>query len=131
MKHPHDVPRPTESELDILNIIWDRGPSTVRQVHDYLSQTKPSQYTTTLKLMQIMAEKGLLRRDETDRSHVYQAQHERGKVQQQLATHLMNRVFGGSAQELLVGALGGRRASKKELAELRQILADHEKGTKR
>ena len=131
MKHPHDIPRPTESELDILNIIWDRGPSTVRQVHDYLSQFKPSQYTTTLKLMQIMADKGLLRRDETDRSRIYHAQHERGKVQQQLAAHLMNRVFGGSAQELLVGALGGRRASKKELAELRQILADHEKGTKR
>ena len=116
---------------NILHIIWNLGPSTVRQVHEYLSQTKPSQYTTTLKLMQIMADKGLLKRDETDRSHVYHAQYERGAVLQQMAVHLMDRVFGGSARELLMGALGGRRASKKELAELRQILSDHEKGTKR
>lgn len=126
-----ETPRPTESELDILNILWDRGPATVRQVHEYLSKTKPSQYTTTLKIMQILSEKGLLERDEKDRSHVYHPRVTREEVQQQMAAHLMNRVFGGSARSLLVGALGVKRASKKELAELRQIIDEHGKGKKR
>jgi BlaI family penicillinase repressor len=124
------TPKPTDSELDILNILWDHGPSTVRLVHEYLSQTKPSQYTTTLKLMQIMAEKGLVVRDETDRSHVYEPVINREQVQQQFAGHLMDRVFGGSAHSLLMGALGTRKASKKEIAELRQLLKEHEKGSK-
>src|SRR5262245_51818796 len=131
MKTRQSLPRPTESEFDILSILWDHGPATVRQVHDYLSQTKPSQYTTTLKLMQIMAEKGLLGRDETDRSHVYHPRIQREQVQQQMAAHLMDRVFGGSARGLLQGALGVKRASKKELAELRQIIEEHEKGKTR
>jgi predicted transcriptional regulator len=122
---------PTESELDILNILWDHGAATVRQVHDYLSKTKPSQYTTTLKLMQIMAEKGLVERDETDRSHVYTPRLTRETVQRQMAANLMNRVFGGSARSLLLGALEAKRASKKELADLRQLIDDHEKGNKR
>ena len=125
------LPKPTDSEYDILNILWDHGAATVRQVHDYLSQKKPSQYTTTLKLMQIMAEKGLVERDETDRSHVYKPVVGREQVQQELAAHLMNRVFGGSARSLLLGALGAKRASKKELAELRQLIDDHEKESKR
>jgi predicted transcriptional regulator len=128
MGNINETPRPTESELDILNILWDHGPATVRQVHESLSKMKPSQYTTTLKIMQILAEKGLLTRDETDRSHVYHPRLSRQEVQQQMATHLMNRVFGGSARSLLVGALGGRKASKKELAELRQLLDEHESG---
>ena len=123
--------RPTDSELDILNILWDRGPLTVRQVHDYLSERKESQYTTTLKLMQIMAEKGLVVRDETSRSHIYEPVVEREHVQQQMAADLMARAFGGSARSLLMGALGARKASKKEIAELRQLLEEHEKGGKR
>jgi predicted transcriptional regulator len=123
-------PRPTESELDILNILWTRGPATVRQVHEELSQIKPSQYTTTLKLMQIMAEKGLLHRDETDRSHVYRPVVERTEAQRQMVGHLMERAFGGSARDLLIGALGAKRTSKKELADLKRLIEDHEKGKK-
>jgi predicted transcriptional regulator len=130
MTPPKDLPRPTESELEILNILWERGPSTVRQVHERLAETKKSQYTTTLKLMQIMAEKGLLARDESERSHVYKPNIERNQVQQQFAGYLLDRVFGGSARSLLIGALGARRASKKELAELRAMLDDYEKGRK-
>jgi predicted transcriptional regulator len=130
MTPPKDLPRPTESELEILNILWERGPSTVRQVHERLAETKKSQYTTTLKLMQIMAEKCLLARDESERSHVYKPNIERNQVQQQFAGYLLDRVFGGSARSLLIGALGARRASKKELAELRAMLDDYEKGRK-
>jgi predicted transcriptional regulator len=122
--------RPTEAELDILNILWTRGPATVRQVHEELSQIKPSQYTTTLKLMQIMAEKGLLHRDETDRSHVYRPVVERTEAQRQMVGHLMERAFGGSARDLLIGALGAKRTSKKELADLKRLIEDHEKGKK-
>ena len=124
-------PLPTESEFDILTILWDHGAATVRQVHEYLSQTKPSQYTTTLKLMQIMAEKGIVERDETDRSHIYTPRVDREWVQRQMAANLMNRVFGGSTRSLLLGALGAKRASKKELAELRLLLDEHEKENKR
>ena len=122
--------RPTDSELDIFNILWNRGPSTVRQVHEELSQTKPSQYTTTLKLMQIMADKGLLKRDETDRSHVYHPAVERTEAQQQMVAHLMDRAFGGSARDLLLGALGAKPTSRKELANLKRLIEDHEKGKK-
>jgi len=124
------ITKPTDAELDILNILWNSGPATVRQVHELLALIKPSQYTTTLKLMQIMAEKGLLERDETDRSHVYHTCFPRERVQRQLAGQLMDRVFGGSARSLLQGALNAKKTSKKELAELRQILEDHEKGLK-
>jgi predicted transcriptional regulator len=124
------VPKPTEAEIDILSILWETGPATVRQVHERISQTKPSQYTTTLKLLQIMTGKGLVERDETDRSHVYKARVQRKQLQRQLATTLMNRVFGGSVRDLLVGALGGR-ASREELAELKQLLKEYEKGGKR
>jgi predicted transcriptional regulator len=131
MKDSTNSPKPTDAELDILNILWNYGAATVRQVHEHLAQIKPSQYTTTLKLMQIMAEKGLLERDETDRSHIYHTCFPRERVQRQLAAHLMDRVFGGSARNLLQGALDARKTSKKELAELRQILEDYEKGRKR
>src|SRR5262249_29573217 len=131
MTNPKKLPKPTDAEYDILQILWDRGPSTVRVVHDDLSQTKPSQYTTTLKLMQVMAEKGLVERDETNRSHIYHPQITREQAQRQIAGHLLNRVFGGSARSLLVGALGAKRTSKKELAELRQLLEEHERESKR
>jgi predicted transcriptional regulator len=122
--------RPTDSELEILNILWDRGSATVRQVHEDLSRNKSSQYTTTLKLMQIMAGKGLLHRDDTDRSHVYRPAVDRAQAQQQMVAHLMNRAFGGSARDLLLGALGAKRTSKKELADLKQLIEEHEKGKK-
>jgi predicted transcriptional regulator len=124
-------PRPTDAELDILHLLWELGPATVRQVHERLAATKPSQYTTTLKLMQIMADKGLLERDESARSHVYRAALEREQVQQQVAGYLLDRVFGGSARSLLMGALAARKASPEELDSLRRMLQDYEKGPKK
>ncbi|HEX4999200.1 MAG TPA: BlaI/MecI/CopY family transcriptional regulator [Terriglobia bacterium] len=118
--------RPTDAELEILNILWTTGPATVRHVHESLSKTKPSQYTTTLKLMQIMAEKGILDRDESERSHVYAPALSREDAQRRMAGHLMTRAFGGSLRSLVVGALGGRAATKSELAELRQLIAEFE-----
>lgn len=120
--------KPTEAELDILNILWTEGPSTVRQVHERLERAKPSQYTTTLKIMQIMAEKGLVERDERARSHVYRAGLPKERVQRQMAGYLLDRVFGGSARSLLLGALSAKPASPKELDELRQLLDQYEKG---
>jgi len=131
MSTPKKVPKPTEAEYDIFQILWECGSATVREVHEHLSKKKPSQYTTTLKLMQVMAEKGLLKRDETNRSHVYHPQITREQAQQQIAGHILNRVFGGSARSLLLGALGAKPASKKELAELRQLIDEHERGRKR
>jgi predicted transcriptional regulator len=127
---PPEPAKPTEAELDILHIVWDLGPVTVRQVHDRLERLKPSQYTTTLKLMQIMAEKGLLLRDESARSHVYRAGWPRERIQQQIAGHLLNRVFGGSARSLMLGALSSKKTSARELAELRRTLDEYEKGRK-
>ena len=124
-------PRPTDAELEILTILWSRGPITVREVHEVLSARKPTQYTTVLKMLQIMSEKGLLERSEIDRSHVYAPAVAREHVQHQLASTLMHRAFGGSAHNLLVGALGAKGASKKELAELRQLIDDYEKGERR
>ncbi len=121
-------PRPTDAELEILNILWQTGPATVRRVHEELATTKPSQYTTTLKLMQIMAGKGLLDRDERERSHVYGPTVGREHAQRQIAGHLMERAFAGSLRSLVVGALGGRRATRGELAELRALIEEHEKG---
>jgi predicted transcriptional regulator len=126
-----NVSRPTDSEFEILTILWEHGPGTVRQVHDRLSETKPSQYTTTLKLLQIMTKKGLVERDESERSHVYRAAAGREEVLRQMAGQLLNRVFGGSARNLLLGALSAKRATKKELAELRELIDEHEKGRKR
>jgi len=124
------TPRPTDAEIDILAILWELGSATVRQVHERISQTKPTQYTTTLKLLQNMTAKGLVERDDTDRSHVYEPLVRREDLQRQLAKNLMNRLFGGSPRDLLMGALGGR-ASKEELAELKQFLKDYERGGKR
>ena len=108
---PHPTPpRPTDAELEILSVLWRLGPSTVREVHDVLSKERPIQYTTTLKLMQIMAEKGLLERDESARSHVYSVRQPRERTQTQLAGHLLDRAFGGSARNLLLGALSAKKA---------------------
>jgi len=123
-------PRPTDAELEILKVLWKKGPSTVRDVHAAMQARKPTQYTTTLRVMQIMAEKGLLLRDETDRAHVYTPAVEFEKVQHEMVGSLIDRLFGGSAEGLLVGALNARPASKKELARMRQMLDEHQKGKK-
>jgi BlaI family transcriptional regulator, penicillinase repressor len=127
----NQLPRPTDSELRILNILWNRGPSSVRAVHDELQSDKTSQYTTTLKLMQIMTDKGLISRQDIDRVHVYRPRNSREETQRQLAGHLMKHAFGGSARSLLMGALGTKPASAKELSELRQFIDDHEKRSRR
>jgi BlaI family transcriptional regulator, penicillinase repressor len=124
------TPRPTDAELEILTVLWSRGASTVREVHDVIGHRKPAQYTTTLKLMQIMADKGLVRRDEKQRAHVYEASRSREWTQRQLAGDLLERGFFGSAKSLLMGALSARKASKEELAELRAFLDEYERGNK-
>jgi BlaI family transcriptional regulator, penicillinase repressor len=107
-----------------------RGPSTVREVHEIINRRKPTQYSTVLKFLQIMDEKGLVRRDDRQRAHIYEASEPNERTQQQLASDLLQRAFGGSARSLLMGALSARKASKQELAELRKLLDDYEKGTR-
>ncbi len=123
--------RPTDAQLEILKILWDRGPLTVRQVHEELSRAKPSQYTTTLKMMQVMTDRGLVSRDERERSHVYHPLIRREDAQQQLASDLMNRVFAGSAQRLLVSALGAKPASLKEIDALKDFIEQYRRRTKK
>lgn len=118
--------RPTEAELAILAVLWSRGPSTVREVHDELGREKASSYTTTLKLLQIMADKGLVRRDESQRAHVYAAREAPEKTQAQLVHDLVDRAFAGSAARLVMHALSGKRATAKELAEIRRLLDEAE-----
>ena len=127
---PNQPPRPTDAELEILTVLWSRGPSTVREVHDTILRRRTAQYTTVLKLLQIMAEKGLVRRDEKQRAHVYEAGRPREWTQKQLAGDLLQRAFAGSAKSLLMGALSARKASREELAELRELLDEFEKGAK-
>jgi predicted transcriptional regulator len=125
-----DPPRPTDAELEILTVLWSRGPSTVRDVHEAITARRSAQYTTVLKLMQIMADKGLVRRDESQRAHVYTASRPREWTQRQLAGDLLQRAFGGSARGLLMGALAARKASRQEIEEMRRLLDEHEKGAK-
>ena len=119
------LPRPTDAELAILRVLWDQGPSTVRQVHAALADARETGYTTTLKLMQIMAEKGLVTRDETARTHVYSARVARDITQRQLVSDLMNRAFGGSAAELVMQALNVQKTSNEELSEIRRLIEEH------
>src|SRR5881396_2994335 len=119
--------RPTDSELEILTVLWSRGASTVREVYETLRRRRKSaQYATVLKFMQIMAQKGLLKRDDTDRAHVYEPIHPREAIQQQLAGDLIERGFGGSMKNFMIGALSARKATKEELAELRKLLDEHQ-----
>lgn len=122
------LPKPTDAELAILRVLWARGPSTVRQVHDALTSARPTGYTTTLKLLQIMAEKGLVRRDESDRTHVYAARATEEQTQKQLTQDLLDRAFDGSAMKLVMQALSSRRASREELVEIRDLLDKAERG---
>jgi len=120
-------PKPTASELEILHILWERGPSTVREVHEALSAHKPIGYTSVLKLMQIMTAKGTVRRDEQQRAHVYEAVQPAEKTKRQLAADVLQRVFDGSASELMMHALAGRKTSKEEVEEMRRLLDDYER----
>ena len=125
-----EPPRPTDAELEILTVLWSIGPATVRDVYNVISRRRTAQYSTVLTFMQIMAEKGLVRREETQRAHIYEAAKPREWTQQQLAGDLLKRAFSGSAKALLIGALAARKASKKELAEMRQLLDEHRAGKK-
>jgi len=123
----HSTQKPTTSELEILQVLWTQGPSTVREVHEILSEKREMGYTNVLKLMQIMTEKGLVRRNETQRAHVYEVCQPAEKTKRNLAADVMERVFDNSASELMMHALAGRRASKEEIAELRRLINEHER----
>jgi predicted transcriptional regulator len=125
------APKPTSAELAILQILWQRGPSTVRDIHNAWDQQNPVGYTTVLKLLQIMTEKGLVERDERARAHVYKATSDREQTQSHLVRDLVDRVFGGSAAQLAMRALSERKASKKEIAEIREMLDSFEKGNRK
>jgi BlaI family penicillinase repressor len=115
-------PRPTDAELAILRVLWTRGASTVRQVHESLSRERPAAYTTALKMLQIMTEKGLVRRDESDRTHIYQSRLTEEQTQRQLVRDLLDRAFGGSSSKLVLQALSAKRATAEELGEIRRLL---------
>jgi predicted transcriptional regulator len=114
--------RPTDGELEILDVLWQAGPCTVRQVYEQLSKEKSVGYTTILKLMQIMADKRLVVRDERQRTHVYRARAPREQTQRQIVGDLLKRVFGGSAHALVLQALSAKKATPQELTEIRQVL---------
>ena len=118
-------PRPTDAELAILGVLWTRGASTVRQVHEALADTRDTGYTTTLKLMQIMAEKGLVKRNETARTHVYSAVAGEEQTQHQLVKDLVDRAFGGSAAQLVLRALSAEGATDAEVREIRKLIDDY------
>jgi len=119
--------KPTASELEILQVLWTRGPSTVRDVHEALSEKKDLGYTSVLKLLQIMTGKGIVRRDEGQRAHVYEACQPAEKTKRQLALDMIQRVFDGSASELMMHALAGAQSSKAEIEELRRMLDEYER----
>jgi BlaI family penicillinase repressor len=126
-----DTPqKPTASELEILRVLWARGPSTVREVYEALREQKSLGYTTVLKLLQIMTAKGTVRRNEEQRAHVYEACQPAEETKRQLVGDVLHRVFEGSASELMIHALEGRRTSKKELDELRRLLDEYEGRTR-
>jgi predicted transcriptional regulator len=118
-----DLPKPTESELGILNVLWDRGPCTVREVHDELYRDEGAGYTTALKLMQIMHAKGLVERDDSERAHVFRAAVSKERTQKRFLADIVLRVFDGSPSQLVLQALGGRpRATREEVEEIRALL---------
>ena len=118
-------PRPTDAELAILRVLWERGASTVRQVHEALADTRETGYTTTLKLMQIMADKGLVKRNETARTHVYSPVAGEEQTQRQLVQDLVDRAFGGSAAQLVMRALSAEGASDADLKQIRKLIDDY------
>jgi BlaI family transcriptional regulator, penicillinase repressor len=124
------LPKPTNAELEILTVLWSIGPATVREVYEVISRRRSAEYSTTLKFMQIMADKGLLMRNAKQRAHVYEAAKPREWTQRQLAGDLLDRAFSGSAKALLVGALSAREITRQELSDLRKFLDEYKKGRK-
>ncbi|AKD02727.1 BlaI/MecI/CopY family transcriptional regulator [Pontibacter korlensis] len=124
------TPKPTEAELEILQVLWQHGPSTVRFVHEELSKTKEVGYTTTLKIMQLMTEKEMLEADKSSRSHIFKPLLQEEDTQQQLLNRFLDTAFRGSASKLVMQALGNSRTSKEELYEIRNLLDKLEGGTK-
>ena len=118
--------KPTESEMEILQVLWELGSATVREVHDILSETKDSGYTTTLKLMQIMNEKALLNRNDDAKSHVYTAAVKKESIQKQVVSKMINGLFKGSSAKLVMHALGNHRASREEIVEIKKYLDEME-----
>ncbi|HEY0547270.1 MAG TPA: BlaI/MecI/CopY family transcriptional regulator [Pyrinomonadaceae bacterium] len=125
-----NLPMPTDAELEILTVLWQHGASTVREVHESLTEAREMGYTTVLKLMQIMAEKGLVRRDERQRAHVYEARLAQEQTQRQLVGDLLERAFDGSAMNLVMQALQTTKASAEELSQIRNLLDEFERGAR-
>jgi len=119
--------KPTAAELEILRVLWSRGPSTVREVHDALQEKKAMGYTSVLKFLQIMTTKGTVRRNESQRAHVYEACLPAEQTKRQIAGDMLQRVFEGSASQLMMHALAGRKASREEIKELRRLLDEFER----
>ena len=124
------LPKPTEAELTILRVLWERGPATVRDVWEHMGSARGKGYTTVLKTLQIMLEKGLVARNDAARSHVYQAAHSKEETQAQLVGHVLESVFSGSARNLVMRALSMKKASPEELAQIRSLLDEMERRTK-
>ena len=118
------LPKPTDGELAILRALWSHGPSTVRDVFDALNRVQETGYTTVLKMMQVMTEKGLLKRDDSERTHIYEPRVAAEETQRQILSDLLDRAFDGSAKELVMQALSTKKTSAKELAEIRKLLDD-------
>ncbi len=125
---PHRTPKPTNSELEILRVLWTHGPSTVREVLEALILDRPTGYTTVLKLLQIMTRKKLVQRDEGQRTHVYTAAVGEEETQKRLVGDLLDRAFAGSAAKLVLQALGGRKTSPEEIRQIRRLLKEIEGG---
>jgi BlaI family penicillinase repressor len=124
------TPKPTVMELAILRVLWEHGPSTVRDVHEVLEAKRPTGYTTVLKLLQIMTAKGMVVRNEDARAHVYEARQPAENTKRQLVSDLVQRAFSGSASELMMHALSAKKTSRAEIDEIRRMLDDHERKTK-
>lgn len=130
MKPKRDYPKPTDAELEILAVLWAFGPSTVRAVNEKLNEKREVGYTTTLKFLQIMSDKGLVSRDMNGRTHIYNAELSREEAQGQMLNRMLDTAFGGSAKQLVMQLLGNSNSSKEELAEIRELIRKMEGGEK-
>ena len=128
--HDPKVPRPTEAELEILQVLWERGACTVRDVHEVLNARSGTGYTTALKMLQVMHDKGLVARDESRRAHVYRAAVSKERTQRKFLSDMLQRVFDGSPSRLVLQALGDHQASREELREIRALLNQLDKDGK-
>ncbi|MAG92897.1 MAG: transcriptional regulator [Planctomycetaceae bacterium] len=122
-------PKPTEAELELLSVLWERGPSTVREIHEVVVGFKETGYTTTLKILQKMTDKGLVVRDESKRSHVYRAAARSERTRRQLVDELIEKAFGGAAEKLVIQALSSRKVDPQEIETLRKLLDELEENS--